>query len=145
MKVSDSRDSRWTWKLRREKKNFSPVLKSRENWFSRRQRDIRCFLTNFLISRRLIIEESGEEANENKHGERRVGEKEKKESSPPPCSENPSAMGGNKSKFRIINNARGRIVRVPRFPGVNQLLLFSPARSFPTGDDEQIRGVTRGC
>lgn len=86
-----------------------------------------------------------EAANESKHGERRVGEKEKKESSPPPCSENPSAMGGNKSKFRIINNARGRIVRVPRFPGVNQLLLFSPARSFPTGDDEQIRGVTRGC
>lgn len=66
------------------------ILKSRENWFSRRQRDIedlRCFLTNFLISRRLIIKESGEEgrwaANENKHGEKKEGGEREKRNRPP--------------------------------------------------------------
>lgn len=57
---------------------------------------------------------------------RKEGEREKKGIVPPVSGESPSTMGGNKSKFRIINNARGRIVRVARFPGVNQLLLFSP-------------------
>lgn len=86
------------------------------------------------------------EANENKHGGR-GREKGKKESSLP-LSANPSATGvGNKSKFRIINNAHRTNCSVPRFPGgVNQLLLFSPPPVyFLRENDEQIRGVTRGC